>query len=88
VVSLTDDAPARAGDWRVVIVVSDEELVKAGIHLSLLSNIFDGLIGLLDRLHVAAAAALVYKAWPEIKGDVEELIADVVALAKKISDLS
>jgi len=62
----------------------DEELANAKVHLSLLSGIFDGVVELLDRLHMAAAAGVVYAAWPEIRGDVDELIKDVRVLCGKL----
>ena len=54
----------------------------------MISSMFDALVRVLERVHVAAGAALVYEAWPEIKGDVEELIKDVAALIDKIGALA
>jgi hypothetical protein len=87
VVSLTDHLPAWAGNGREVVVVGDKELAKAHIHLTVVSKVMDAVIGILDRLHVWAAGALVYEAWPEIRGDMEELVKDVFTLLQKIRAL-
>lgn len=70
-----------------MVGLTDDELAKAGIHVSMIQSALDGLLGLLERLHVVAAAAEIYKAYPEIKGDVEELIKDVCVLIEKIRSL-
>jgi len=71
-----------------VILLSDAELAKAGVHLSLISDLFDGVLTFVERLNVFAAAGLVYEAWPELQSDVAELVKDVMALIVKIKALT
>jgi hypothetical protein len=68
--------------------MSDEQLSNAGVHLSLISDLMDGMLTWLERLNIFAAAGLVYQAWPEIEGDVAELVKDVTALIVKIKALT
>jgi hypothetical protein len=46
-----------------------------------------GAVGLLDRLHVLAACAEMYGAYPAIRGDIEELMNDVTDVVEKIKGL-
>jgi hypothetical protein len=71
-----------------VVEVTDVELMKAGVHLSMIQGVLDGAIGLLERLHIVAACAEIYKAYPEIRGDIEELIKDVCVLIERIRALT
>jgi hypothetical protein len=67
--------------------LTDAELAKAGIHLSLIGGVIDGIEEMLGLSHVVAAWSAVYEAWPEIKVDVIELIKDLAALRAKIRAL-
>jgi hypothetical protein len=65
----------------------DEKLVCAKVHLSMLSSVVDAIVEVVHRLHVGAAAAAVYAAWPELHADVDALIRDVRALLVKLRAL-
>jgi hypothetical protein len=67
--------------------VLDKELADAKVHLSLVSGILDSIIEVVSRLHVGPAVAVIYAAWPELRDDVEKLIADLSSLLAKLRTL-
>jgi len=65
----------------------DDELARAGGHLTFLVSVLDGIYGLIERVHLAAASGLIYKAWPQLHADVDKLIVDVRNLIMTIRAL-
>jgi hypothetical protein len=61
---------------------------NALVHLSLISDVMDGVMGFLERLNVFAAVGLVYDEWPEMREDFVALMKHVTELVVKIKALT
>ena len=70
-----------------MVELTDAELVKAGMHLGFLGSCLDKVCDFVEWLHLGEACALIFKAWPEIEGDVRKLAKDVYVLAGKIRQI-
>ena len=55
-----------------------------GVHVGMLAALLSGLVSLLKKVHVAAKAAVVYEALPELHKEVDDLIGALRRLAKKL----
>ena len=55
-----------------------------GVHLGMLAGVLSGLVALLKKVHLAAKAAVVYEALPELHKEVDDVIAALQRLAKKL----
>ena len=66
----------------------ESERGNAVVHLSMISEVMDGVMGFLERLNVFAAAGLVYEEWPEMREDFVALMKHVTELVMKIKALT
>ena len=61
--------------------------VPAEAHAGVLADMLHAVKEMIGRLDLVQTIAVIYEAYPEIKGDVDELLRDIGALVEKIKAL-